>query len=74
MADVGKHFVLHRQKRTSGIHEVNAGQVVFMSHCLCPNVLFDRHGVVRTAFNGGIVGHEQALTAVNHADTRDDSC
>ena len=45
-----------------------------MSHGLSADVFLDRHRVVGTTFHGGIVGHKQALSPVNHADARDDSC
>ena len=69
MPDVGKHFVLHRQKGATGVDEVDARQVVFMGDGL--RRCFDRHGVVRSTLDS-VVGNEEALL-VDHADAGDDT-
>ena len=73
MPDVGKHFVLHRQEGATGVNEVDARQVVFMGDGLRSDVFLDRHGVVRSTLDSGVVGNEEALASVDHADAGDDT-
>ena len=73
MTDVGKHFVLHWQEGTARVHQVNAWQVVLVSHRLRSDVFFHRHWIIRAALDRGIVGHKEAFTSVDHADSRHDA-
>ena len=73
VANIGKHLVLHGQERPTGIDQVDARQVVFVRNGLSANVLLDRHRVVGPALHRGIVGDEEALTAVDHPEAGDDA-
>ena len=70
---VGEHVVLIGQVRSPGVHEVDAWEFVFTCDFLCAQVFFDGHGVVRTAFDRGVVGHDHADTPVDQSHTGDDA-
>ena len=74
MIAVGKYFILHRQIGAAGIDEVNAGQAVLHGDVLRAQVFFDRHGKIRAAFDGGIVGDEHAFVPLYTPDAGDDAC
>ena len=57
---VGEHLVLGRQERPAGVDEVDARQPVLERDLLGPQVLLDRHRVVRAALDGGVVGDDHA--------------
>src|SRR4029079_12891195 len=69
---VGEHVVLHRQERSAGVDEVDAGQPVLQGDGLRAKVLLDRQRVVGAALDGRVVGHDHALAAVDPADAGDD--
>jgi len=71
---VGEHIVLVGQVGTAGIHQINTGQVVLLGNFLCTQMLFDRYGVVGTAFDGGIVAHHHAVHATDPPNARNQAC
>ena len=70
---VGKHFILSRQKRAAGIHQIDAGQAVVRGDFLGAQVFFHRERVVGSAFDRGIVGDEYAFQPADPADSGDQS-
>ncbi len=68
---VRKHLVLQRQKRAAGVHQVDAGQMIFQGHLLCAQMLLYRHRKVGAALDRGIVGHDQHFAAIDPADAGD---
>ena len=66
---VGKHLGLQRQESAAGIHQVDAGQVVLQGNLLGAKVLLDGYRVVGAALNGGVVGQDHHLFALDYADT-----
>ena len=69
---VGEDLVLHRQEGTAGVDQVDAGQPVLQRHLLRAQVLLHGHRVVGAAFDGGVVGDDDDLAAVDPADPGDD--
>ena len=55
MNAIGKHRVLHGKVSPAGVHQVNAGKVIFQRDLLGPEMLFYRHGEVGSALDGGVV-------------------
>ncbi len=72
MLAVGEHFVLARQERATRIDEVHAGKTVLEGDLLRPQVFLDRERVVRSAFHGRVVRHDDALALRDAADAGDD--
>ena len=72
MISVGKHLVLQRQECAAGIHQINAGQMVFRGNLLGSEMLLDRDGIVGAAFHRGIVGHDHARHTGYATDAGDD--
>ena len=70
---VGEHVVLHRQERAAGVDEVDARQLVGAGDLLRAQVLLDRDRVVGAALDGGVVGHDHAVAALDPADAGDDA-
>ena len=66
--DVG----LERQERAARIDQVDAWQPVLERDLLRPQVLADRHRVVRTALDRRVVGDDHAGRAFDPADPGDD--
>ena len=56
-----KDLLLHRQKRTARIHHVDAGQIVLPRDVLRAQMHFHRHGIISAAFDGGIIGDNDAF-------------
>jgi len=69
---IGEHVGLQRQKRPAGIHQVDARQVILGGDLLRAQMFLHRHRVVRTALDGGVVGHDRARRAVDDPDSGDD--
>jgi hypothetical protein len=65
---VGEDLVLERQERAARVDEVHARQPVVQRDLLRAQVLLDRHGVVRAALDGRVVGHDDDAPAGDHAD------
>ena len=55
------------QERAAGIHQVDAGQVVFQRNLLGAKVFLDGYRVVGAALDGGVVGQDYHLFALDHA-------
>ena len=70
---VGEHLVLTREERAAGVHQVDTRQAVLRRDLLGAEVLLDRHRVIRSALDGGVVGHHHAFAAGHPADAGDDS-
>ena len=68
---IREHLVLPRQKRTAGVHQVDARQPVLTGDLLGAQVFLDRDRVVGTAFDGRVVGHDHAFAARHPADAGD---
>ena len=68
---VGEDLVLHRQEGAAGVDQVEAGEPVLQRHLLGPQVLLDRHRVVRAALDRGVVGHDHAEPARDPPDAGD---
>ena len=68
---VGKHLILHRQEGAARIDQVDAGQMVFGSDFLRPQMLLDGQRIVGTALHRRIVGNDHAFDAVDAADAGD---
>ena len=73
MISVRKDVGLERQERPSGVDEIDAGQVVLLGDLLGPKVLLHGQRKVRPALDRRIVCDDDAVTALDHADTADDS-
>src|SRR5664280_1134673 len=69
---VGKHFVLRRQERATGIDEVHARQSVLQCHLLGAQVLLHGDGVVGATLHRGIVRDDHAQAPRHPTDARDD--
>ena len=67
---VGKDVGLQRQEGAAGVDQVDARQAVLLGDFLQAQVFFDRHRVVRAAFDGGVVGDDGHLFAFDRADAR----
>ncbi len=68
---IREDFILHRQKGTAGIDQIDAGQAIFQRDFLRPQVLFHRQRVVGAALYRGIVGNNHAFDAFDAADADD---
>ncbi len=73
MALVRKDFVLLRQEGATGIHHVDARQVVLARDVLRTQMLLHRHRIVSAALDGRIVGDDHAFPARHAADSGDDA-
>ncbi len=71
MIAVRKHFVLHRQERAAGVHQVDARQMILRSDFLRAQVLLHRHREVSAAFHRRVVRDDNDLGAVHAADAGD---
>jgi hypothetical protein len=67
---IGKHFRLQRQERATRIDEIHTRQVVLQCHLLCTNVLLDGQRVIRAAFDGGVVRHDDHVATRHSPDAR----
>ena len=67
----GKNVGLEGKKCACGIDQIDTGEPVLLGDLLGPEVLFDGEGIVGAGLNGGVVGHDHALAATDHADARD---
>ena len=70
---VREDIVLVGQVGAAGVHQVDAGKLVFARNFLGAQVLLDGHRVVGSALDRGVVGDDHAGAAGNHADAGDDS-
>ena len=73
MLTVGEDFVLPRQERTARVDQVDTRQPILPGDLLRPQMLLDRDRVVRTAFHGGVVGHDHAFAPGDPSDAGDHS-
>ena len=69
---VREHLVLHGQECAAGVDEVDARQAVAQRDLLRPQVLLDRHRVVRAALDRCVVRHHDALASGDPTDPGDD--
>ena len=70
---VREHLVLHRQERAAGVDEVEARQPVRARDLLGAQVLLDGDRVVGAALHRRVVGHHDAVAALDPADAGDDA-
>ena len=73
MFAVREDLVLHRQEGAAGVHQVQARQVVPAGDLLRAEVLFHRHGEIGAAFDGSVVGDDDAGLAGDETDAGDDA-
>lgn len=73
MIAVGKNLVLIGKVRTAGIHQINAGQVVFGSDLLRAQMFLDRQRIIGAAFHRRVIGQDDAFTACDPTDAGDDA-
>jgi hypothetical protein len=66
---VGKHLVLHRQKRAAGIDQIDARQAIFARHFLRAQMFLDGDRVVGAALHRRVIGDDHAFAAFDAADT-----
>jgi len=66
-------LVLQRQERAAGIHQIDARQVVLARDVLGAQVLLHRHGIIRSALDGGVVGNDHAIAPADAADAGDEA-
>ena len=72
MFAVREDLVLHRQEGATGIHQIDAGQIVLACDLLRAEVLFDRHRKIGAAFDRGVVGNDHTFLALHPANAGDD--
>ena len=72
MLAVGKHLRLMRQIGAAGIDEINAGQPVLERDLLRAQMLLHRHRIIGAALDGGIVGDDHRLAALDPPDAADE--
>ena len=70
---IRKHFILIRQVRTTGVHQINTRQIILLRDFLRTQMLLDRHRIVSAALDGGVVAHDDAFNAFDAAYARDDA-
>ena len=69
---VGEDLRLQGEERAARVDEVDARQPVLASDLLGPEVLLHGERVVRAALHGRVVGDDDALASLDHADARHD--
>ena len=70
---VGEDFVLHGQEDACAVHEVDDGQAVFHGDFLGAQVFLSGDGEPGPGFDGGVVGHDDALPSADVAYAGDDA-
>ena len=70
---VGEHLRLEREERATRVDEVDARQPVLLGHLLRAKVLLHGERVVRAALDRRVVGDDDAVPPLDHADPGDDS-
>ena len=70
---IGKDVRLQRQKGAAGVDEIDARQIVPKRDFLRAKMFFHRHRKVRSAFDGGVVGDDEALALLHASDAGHDS-
>ena len=73
MVAIGEHLGLQRQECATGIHQVDAGQVVLERNLLGTQVLFDGYRVIGATLDRGVVGQDHHLFALHHTDAGHDA-
>ena len=74
MVFVGEDLVLQGQKCSTGIDEIETGQVIFFGDLLGAEMFFDSQRIVGAALDGGIVGDDHDFAPRNAPDARDETC
>src|SRR5512137_2717235 len=67
MLSVREYLVLHGEERAAGVHQVDAGEVVFHGDFLCPEMFFYRDRIVGTTSDGRIIGDDDDLPSMDDA-------
>ena len=70
---VWEHLILVRKVRAAAVDQVNARQVTLLRNLLCAQMFFDRHWVIRAAFDGRIVAQDHTIRAGHAPHPRDDT-
>src|ERR1700727_1780133 len=73
MVAIRKNLVLIWQVGTTGIDQINTRQPILRGDLLRAKMLFHRDGIIRAAFDRGVVTDDHALVPRDTADTSDDS-
>ena len=71
---IRKNFILKWQECSSGIDEIDTGEVVFLGDLLGTEVLLDCHGVITATLDCRIIGDDDCQPIFNFADAGHDSC
>ena len=72
MVAVGKHLVLRRQKRPARIDQIKARQPILAGNLLRAQMLFDGDREIGAAFDGRVVGDDDAFAPHDPPDPGDD--
>ncbi len=70
---VGKDIGLERQKRATGVDQVDAGEMILLGDFLRAQVLFDGHGVITPALDRGIVDDDDTFLLLDQSNTSNDT-
>ena len=70
---IWEHSILLWQEGAAAVDHIHARQMVFHRYLLCAQVFLDGVLHIRAAFHRGVVGNDNSLTALDHADTGDDA-
>src|SRR6185312_13277633 len=70
---VRKHFGLMGQIGAAAVHEVYARQPVLSRNFLRAQMLLHSHGKIGTTLDRGVVAHDYALSALDPANSRNQS-
>ena len=70
---IREDLILHRQEGSSGVDQIDAGQMVLLSDLLRAQMLLHRHWEIGAALDRGIVADNHDLAAVHQTDAGDDS-
>lgn len=70
---VWKDVCLVREIRAARIDEVEAGEFVLLSNCLCAEMLLDRDWVIGTSFDSAIISHNHTGDPFDCSDPCDDT-
>ena len=71
---IRKYFILIRQIGTTGIHQINTRQVVLLSNFLRAQMLFNRHRIIRTAFDRRIITDDHTFLPGDTTNTGNHAC
>ena len=70
---IRKHVILTRQVGTTGVNQIDAGQVILFGDFLSAQVFFHRDRVIGAALYRGVVGDDHAFHTADATDTGNDT-